>query len=185
MMAEPVHTPFPDQAPSVLRDELRTRIAAWGHPHAAELRERLADELRHRSAPTAGGPGQRRARPDGTDPSSVLLTVLVYDGSDAVATASLQEHDGRYEVTRLYVVPVRRRRGLARRVLAELDEFARAAGVAEIVMGVADELHELRALCVHDGWVRVAPFGGHEGECYASPVDTSRVGASLARAGIA
>ncbi|GEA89346.1 GNAT family N-acetyltransferase [Cellulomonas cellasea] len=184
MMADPVHAPFPDHAPSVLRDELRTRIAAWGHPHAAELRERLAAELRHRTAPAAGGPGQRRARPDAADPSSVLLTVLVYDGQDAVATASLQERDGRYEVTRLYVVPERRRRGLARRVLAELDEFARAAGVAEIVMGVPDELHELRALCARDGWVEVAPFGAHEGECYASPVDTSRVGASLARAGI-
>ncbi|MGW6129699.1 GNAT family N-acetyltransferase [Cellulomonas sp. NPDC055163] len=180
-----MHTPFPDRAPSVLRDELRTRIAAWGHPHAAELRERLADELRHRSPAAGGGPGQRRARPDGTDPSSVLLTVLVYDGSDAVATASLQEHDGRNEVTRLYVVPERRRRGLARRVIAELDEFARAAGVAEIVMAVPGELHELRSLCERDGWVRVAPFGGHAGECFASPVDTSRVGASLARAGIA
>jgi GNAT superfamily N-acetyltransferase len=183
MMADPVHAPFPERARSVLRDELRTRIAAWGHPHAAELRERLADELRHRSAPTSGGPGQRRARPDG-DPSSVLLTVLVYDGQDAVATASLQEHDGRYEVTRLYVVPERRRRGLARRVLAELEEFARSAGVPELVLAVGEGQHEVRELCARDGWVRVAPFGAHEGECWAAPVDTSRVGASLARAGI-
>lgn len=182
MMAEPVHAPFPQSVPSVLRDELRTRIAAWGHPHAAELRERLADELRRRSAPAAAH-GQRRVRPDG-DPQSVLLTVLVYDRQDAVATASLEERGGRYEVTRLYVVPERRRRGLARRVLAELDEFARSAGVEEIVMAVEDEQHELRELCVRDGWVRVAPFGTHEAECWASRVDTTRVGASLARAGI-
>lgn len=183
MMADPVHAPFPDSVPSVLPDGLRTRIAAWGHPHAAELRERLADELRRRSAPTEGGPGQRRTRPD-ADPSSVLLTVLVYDGQEAVATASLQENAGRYEVTRLYVVPERRRRGLARRVLAELDEFARAAGVPELVLAVGDAGPEVRGLCARDGWVRVEPFGTHAGECWGRRVDTSRVGASLARAGI-
>lgn len=183
MMAEPVHASFPDSVPSVLPDGLRTRIAAWGHPHAADLRERLADELRRRAVPPEGGPGQRRVRAD-ADPASVLLTVLVYDGQDAVATASLQEVDGRYEVTRLYVVPERRRRGLARRVLAELDEFARAAGVPELVLGAGDAGPEVRRLCAQDGWVRVEPFGAHAGECFARRVDTSRVGASLARAGI-
>ena len=64
--------------------------------------------------------------------------------------------------------------GLARPAASQVDQ-----------QRAQEFFREARALCERDGWVRVAPFGGHEGECWASPVDTSRVGASLARAGIA
>jgi GNAT superfamily N-acetyltransferase len=183
MMADPARSPFPDGALPSARDELRTRIAAWGHPHAAELREAMADELRRRSGPAAFGTGQRRQRAD-PDPSAVLLTVLVYDGHEAVATATLRDSDGRCEVGQLFVVPSRRRRGLARRVLAELEEFARAAGIDEIAMNVSEGQGEVLDLCERDGWVQVQPPADHEGWSFARVVDTSRVGASLARAGI-
>jgi GNAT superfamily N-acetyltransferase len=62
-----------------------------------------------------------------TPPRGALL--LAYDGSAAVACGAVKHHAGEpSEIKRMWVAPEARGRGLARRMLAELERLAAESG---------------------------------------------------------
>jgi GNAT superfamily N-acetyltransferase len=63
------------------------------------------------------------------------------------------------EVKRMYVVPVARRAGLARLMLAHLEATARTAGAEVMIMETGTAQPEAMALYVAAGYERVEPFG--------------------------
>lgn len=63
------------------------------------------------------------------------------------------------EIKRMFVVHEARRRGLARRVLSELERRAAAAGYARLVLNTGPEQPEAVALYVAAGYRSVAGFG--------------------------
>jgi GNAT superfamily N-acetyltransferase len=63
------------------------------------------------------------------------------------------------EVKRMYVAPPARRRGLARLMLAHLEDTARAAGADVMVMETGTAQPEAMALYVAAGYEPVEPFG--------------------------
>ncbi|WKX72211.1 GNAT family N-acetyltransferase [Streptomyces sp. XD-27] len=67
--------------------------------------------------------------------------------------------DGDAELKRMYVVPWARGRGLARRILAELEESARAAGRIRMVLETGSKQPEAIALYASSGYVPVKKFG--------------------------
>ena len=94
----------------------------------------------------------------GGEPHGLFL-VGYLDGTP-VATGGWRrhgEHDA--EIKRMYVNAAARGRGLARAVLAELEETARAAGLHRLVLETGDEQPEAIALYRSSGYTPVTPFG--------------------------
>jgi ribosomal protein S18 acetylase RimI-like enzyme len=75
----------------------------------------------------------------------------------------------------MYVAPAGRGRGLARRVLAELEASARAAGVARTILETGTKQPEAIALYTSSGYTRIPGFGVYANEpdcrCFAKPLD--------------
>lgn len=63
------------------------------------------------------------------------------------------------EVKRMFVSPVARGRGVARRVLAHLEDSARAEGVERFVLETGTMQPDAMALYEAAGYERVVPFG--------------------------
>ncbi|WP_437970533.1 GNAT family N-acetyltransferase [Sorangium sp. So ce260] len=63
------------------------------------------------------------------------------------------------EVKRMYVAPGARRRGVARAVLAALEEEARRLGVTRLVLETGERQPEALALYSRAGFRRIPPFG--------------------------
>ena len=63
------------------------------------------------------------------------------------------------EVKRMYVAPEARRRGIARRVLAALEDSARAAGRRRIILETGDRQPEAVKLYETAGYERIENFG--------------------------
>ncbi|MEO8889071.1 MAG: GNAT family N-acetyltransferase, partial [Jatrophihabitantaceae bacterium] len=81
------------------------------------------------------------------------------------------------EIKRMYVVPSARGRGLARRMLAELESTAAAAGMRQVVLGTGEAQPEAVALYRYCGYAAVTGFGR-----YACAPDARFFGKDLPRA---
>ena len=68
------------------------------------------------------------------------------------------------EIKRMFVRPHLRGRGLARRVLADLESTARAAGVDWLVLETGDRQPEAIGLYRSEGFEEVVPFGVYADE---------------------
>lgn len=77
----------------------------------------------------------------------------------AIATGALALNDGWAELTRMWVVPTARGKGLSRAVLAELEASARAAGITLLRLETGIANHEALGLYERSGFVRIGPFG--------------------------
>jgi GNAT superfamily N-acetyltransferase len=82
--------------------------------------------------------------------------------------------DGDAEIKRMFVVREARGRGLARRILAELEDDARAAGRTRMVLETGTQQPEAIELYVSSGYSPAAKFGLYRFEpasrCYAKPL---------------
>ncbi|URM91057.1 GNAT family N-acetyltransferase [Streptomyces sp. MRC013] len=151
----------------------------FDHPDAVKLN----DEVQLEYAERYGGEG------DGTplDPAMFRpprgLYLMAYDERGRpVATGgwrSMDEDgegyaDGDAELKRMYVVREVRGRGLARRVLARLEEDARAAGRRRMVLETGTRQPEAIALYLSSGYEPCGKFGlyrHHEdSRCFAKPL---------------
>ena len=106
-----------------------------------------------------GGEDAAAVDPADFAPPTGLFLVGVLDGA-AVATGGwrrLGSDDA--EIKRMYVAPAARRRGLARRVLSELERTAARAGVARLVLNTGPEQPAAIALYEDAGYAPVPGFG--------------------------
>ncbi|GAA2949958.1 GNAT family N-acetyltransferase [Streptomyces enissocaesilis] len=96
------------------------------------------------------------------------LYLLVYDDRDRpVASGGWRAQDengegyadGDAELKRMYVIPDRRGLGLARRVLAVLEDDARAAGRTRMVLETGTAQPEAIALYTSSGYAPTEKFG--------------------------
>ncbi|MCB5181607.1 GNAT family N-acetyltransferase [Streptomyces antimicrobicus] len=133
------------------------RVVAYDHPDAVKLNDQVQLEY------------AERYRSDGDmtplDPSMFTpprgLYLLAYDADGTpVASGGWRGHeandegyaDGDAELKRMYVVPEARGLGLARRILAELEADARAAGRLRMVLETGDQQPEAIALYLSSGY---------------------------------
>ncbi|MEU0626554.1 GNAT family N-acetyltransferase [Streptomyces sp. NPDC057575] len=111
------------------------------------------------------------------------LYLLAYDELDRpVATGGWRTQDrndegysdGDAELKRMFVIPEGRGKGLARRILAALEEDARAAGRVRMVLETGDRQPEAIALYVSSGYAPCEKFGHYRmyesSRCYAKPL---------------
>ncbi|MGX1883164.1 GNAT family N-acetyltransferase [Streptomyces sp. NPDC055287] len=112
------------------------------------------------------------------------LFLVAYDDQDCpVATGAWRTQDangegysdGDAEIKRMYVRPGNRGIGLARRILAALEDDARAAGRRRMVLETGTEQPEAIALYLSSGYTPTGKFGHfreyEDSRCFAKPLE--------------
>jgi GNAT superfamily N-acetyltransferase len=120
---------------------------------------RLVAEVQAEYVRLYGGEDAAVVEPAEFAPPVGLFLVGSWDGT-VVATGGWRRHAAdQAEIKRMYVAPAARRLGLARRLLAELERTAAAAGVSRLVLNTGPEQPEAVALYEQAGYLPVAAFG--------------------------
>ena len=135
--------------------EFTVRTLAYTDPVVRALEAELQQEYVERYGgvdETPIDPAQF-APPDG-------LFLVGFVGAEPVASGGFRRHDDEAaEIKRMYVVPEHRGTGLARRILAELENTAVDAGHDLIVLETGLMQPEAIALYESSGYLPVAGFG--------------------------
>ncbi|MFD0022214.1 GNAT family N-acetyltransferase [Streptomyces sp. NPDC058382] len=152
---------------------------AFDHPDAVKLNDRVQLEYAERY----GDEGDVTPL-DATmfDPPRGLY-LIAYDARESpVATGGWRSQerndegysDGDAELKRMYVIPEGRGQGLARRILAALEDDARAAGRTRMVLETGDQQPEAIALYLSSGYTPCEKFGHYRtydnSRCFAKPL---------------
>ncbi|MCX5147297.1 MULTISPECIES: GNAT family N-acetyltransferase [unclassified Streptomyces] len=143
---------------------IQLRAVPYDHPDAVKLNDQVQCEYQV----LYGGEGDVTP----LDPAMFAppngLYLLAYDASDTPVASggwrSQDENDEGYadgdaELKRMYVVREARGLGLARRILAELESDARAAGRTRMALETGDRQPEAIALYLSSGYTLSAKFG--------------------------
>ncbi|MEU0411210.1 GNAT family N-acetyltransferase [Streptomyces griseorubiginosus] len=152
------------------------RRVPFDHPDAVKLNDQVQAEYHVRYGD--GGDATELAPADFAPPNGVYL--IAYDETDSpVATGGWRAQDtngegnldGDAELKRMYVIEQMRGRGLARRVLAALEEDARAAGRLRMVLETGVKQPEAIALYTSSGYEPCVKFGYYrhfeDSRCFA------------------
>lgn len=162
------------------RASVELRPTPFDHPDAVRLNDRVQLEYAERY----GDEG------DVTPLDPAMFTVprglylLAYDESGIpVATGGWRGHEendegyahGDAEIKRMYVTPEARGLGLARRILAALEDDARAAGRTRMVLETGTRQPEAIALYTSTGYTPAPSKFGHYrfedlSRCFAKPL---------------
>lgn len=139
-------------------DAVSSQQVAWDDPRAVTLRDAMDVEIQVRYA------GR------GTDPD-LAQEALVVDPSDVVATVILLTSDGTpvghaalrrlredFEVKRVVVDMAFRGRGLAVRLMAEIEEIAGASGARRLILQTGDRQPEAVALYRRLGYRQIGIY---------------------------
>jgi len=118
----------------------------WNDPRAIALRDAMDVEIQPRYAGRAADPDATR-RALAVDPADILLTVLAV-GPDGrpVGHAALRKLGSELEVKRVVVLAEARGRGLARQLMAYLEDFATAGGAHRLILQTGDRQPDAVAL---------------------------------------
>ncbi|MEV7071243.1 GNAT family N-acetyltransferase [Streptomyces sp. NPDC091972] len=155
---------------------MHIRQVSFDHPDAVKLNDEVQAEYHVRYGD--GGDATVLAPEDFEPPNGVYL--IAYDETDApVATGGWRAQDangegnldGDAELKRMYVIEEMRGRGLARRILAALEDHARAAGRTRMVLETGTKQPEAIALYTSSGYEPCVKFGYYrhyeDSRCFA------------------
>ncbi|MFI0232010.1 GNAT family N-acetyltransferase [Streptomyces sp. NPDC017086] len=155
---------------------MNIRRAPFDHPDAVKLNDEVQAEYHQRYGD--GGDATVLEPADFDPPRGVYL--IAYDElGRPVATGGWRSQDrnpegnedGDAELKRMFVITEMRGLGLARRMLAALEEDARAAGRVRMVLETGTKQPEAVALYTSSGYEPCAKFGYYrhyaESLCYA------------------
>jgi len=145
---------------------IEIREARWDGEEATALRLAMDAELRPRYADLFS---ETTSAPTPVDTTQIVFTLVAFDGDQPVATTSLKNTDGFFEVKRVFVAESHRRQNLGARLLAEVEERALALGITDLVLQTGLRQPEAIALYEREGWVLIPPFGP-----YADDTEISR-----------
>ncbi|PBC63115.1 GNAT family N-acetyltransferase [Streptomyces sp. Tue6028] len=143
---------------------MNIRSVPFDHPDAVKLNDQVQAEYAERY----GDDGDATPLDAAMFAPPLGLYLIAYDGQDRpVATGGwrTQEEndegysDGDAELKRMYVIPEARGLGLARRMLAALEDDARAAGRARMVLETGSKQPEAVSLYRSSGYEPCVKFG--------------------------
>ena len=143
---------------------LTVEQVAWDHPDACAMRRAMVDELTPLYPEHALHGPDAFERLDAEHGRSAVTTFLVRDDAGPVACATHRRApawgDDAGELKRLYVAPRARGRGLARHLVALVEDDARRHGAARVVLDTGIRQPEAIALYRTLGYRPVAPPPG-------------------------
>lgn len=149
---------------------VRLRALPYEDPSAQYLVEKVQQEYVARY----GGRDAAPVDPADFRPPAGLFLVAEVDGVPAGCGAWRAYPNGGVEVKRVYVEPAYRRRGLAQRLMAALEESAAAAGHGSVVLNTGQQQPEAIALYAALGYLPVPGYG-----VYACALDAVFLGKQL------
>ena len=153
----------------------------YGHPDAM----RLIDEVQAEYVVRYGGPDRTPLDPLMFEPPTGSFFVGYLPSAEPaapVASGAWRSHDDvealgsrrTAEVKRMYVVPSRRGEGLARRMLAHLEQDAARAGHEVVILETGTAQPEAIALYESSGYAPIPSFGYYRhaplNRCFAKPL---------------
>ena len=130
---------------------------------ALELVRAMESELATTFPPGLPGPPPPTA--EQLSPPGGVYVALYEDGRPVAGGGVRELEPGTAEIKRMYVLPEARSRGLARRVLEELETAARDLGYARIRLDTGDPQPHARTLYVSAGYREI---GNYNDNGYAS-----------------
>jgi GNAT superfamily N-acetyltransferase len=119
--------------------------------YLADLRARLGEFDEARGAPAGA---------DEMAPPGGVFLVGYVDG-EAVACGGVKARPEGAEIKRMWVAPAARRRGVGRRLLAALEDTARAAGHRRVVLDTSSGQPEALSMYRRLGYVEVPDYNGN------------------------
>jgi GNAT superfamily N-acetyltransferase len=135
---------------------MKLRHVRLSDPAVAPLLAGLDEEYRSRYG---SNDELRRAQVEEFDPPEGMFVVL-HDGKVTAAGGGFRAHAEHVcEVKRMWTNPAYRRRGLAARVLEELEEAAQDAGYRRLLLETGPSQPEATALYLGRGYTRIPPYG--------------------------
>ncbi|WP_020523358.1 GNAT family N-acetyltransferase [Catelliglobosispora koreensis] len=142
--------------------EIVIKPTRYGAPSAQKLIAELFDDLTARYGSGDATP----VDPMQFDPPDGGFFVA-YLAGEPVGCGAWRSHNGSEkvaEVKRVYVAEKTRGQGLARRIMATLEEDARAHGRTRMILETGAPQHEAVALYESLGYERIEPFGFYKNE---------------------
>jgi len=135
--------------------EIKIKVTAYDDPAVQALLVEALGDLARRY----GGSGDDSpiAPAEFAAPNGAFF--VAGDGERLVGCAGWRRHGDDAELKRLYTAPEARGRGLARRMLATVEESARAAGCARLILEMGDKQPEAIALYESAGYLKIEDFG--------------------------
>ncbi|MFE0671879.1 GNAT family N-acetyltransferase [Streptomyces sp. NPDC058867] len=160
---------------------MNIRRVSFDHPDAVKLNDAVQAEYGVRYGD--GGDATHMDPAHFEPPNGVYLIAYAEDGTPVASggwraqdTNDEGNLDGDAELKRMYVIEDMRGRGLARRVLAALEDDARAAGRSRMVLETGAKQPEAVALYESSGYEPCAKFGYYRFHelslCYAKPLNS-------------
>jgi GNAT superfamily N-acetyltransferase len=150
--------------------EIKIRRADLTEPVVRTLVTELLAELSERYGGT--GDDTPIGETDFTPPNGMFF--VVDDGERLLGCAGWRRHGPDAELKRMFTVKAARGRGVARRLLAKIEDSAREAGCHRVILETGDRQPEAIALYESAGYSRIEDFGYYAGEegvlSYAKPV---------------
>ncbi|GAA4968639.1 GNAT family N-acetyltransferase [Actinoplanes utahensis] len=98
---------------------------------------------------------------DFTPPNGAFLVAAL--GDELIASAGWRRHGDDAELKRMFTTKAARGRGVARRMLAAIEESAAAAGCKRVILETGDQQPEAVALYESAGYHRIPDFGYYAG----------------------
>lgn len=142
---------------------LRLETVEWGDPRAVALRDAMNAETAAMYAEFTAQrtPEQVAAIDDAlsVDPATIVHTIIALDDGVPLGHSALRPFGGALEVKKVFVAPQARGRGVAKEMLAELESYAVARGVASLVLQTGPLQVEAIALYLKLGYVAIGKFG--------------------------
>jgi GNAT superfamily N-acetyltransferase len=147
---------------AALLGSLRIDAVGYDHPDAA----RLIEEVQQEYVVRYGGPDDSPVDPAEFAPPGGLF-LLGYLGGIGLVCGGWRAHGPDVgtdaEIKRMYVTPAARGRGLARRMLAELERTARAAGYHRLILETGSKQPEAVGLYRSSGYTEIPAYGYYAG----------------------
>ncbi len=142
------------------------RPTPFDDPVAVEVHERYLQDIIDRY----GGPPGCLAPATFEGPAAGFFLAWI-DGVPGGCGGFRRHDEGVAEIKRMYVEPTARGRGVARALLARLEEAARAAGYRELWLETGTRQPEAIALYESSGYTPIARYGEFKADersrCYA------------------
>lgn len=140
-------------------------ISADGWP-AAELVEAMVQEMAEMYGSRIDGDDMPSAKPaDFAEPAGTFLVGFL-DGEPVAAGGVKPLGDGVAEIKRMYVHPSARRRGVARRLLAELEAAARRRGHEAVRLDTGPKQPHAVALYESAGYAEIGNYNANPRATY-------------------
>jgi ribosomal protein S18 acetylase RimI-like enzyme len=129
------------------------------HPFEHPLSVQLVAELQAEYLVRYGGPDETPIEPGEFDPPAGLFLVGLLDGDPVAIGGWRHVQPGLAEIKRMYVAERARGRGLARRMLAELESTLAGRGYEQVILMTATAQPEAIALYESSGYQSGEPYG--------------------------